>query len=263
MLKAIVAIFLISLSNVSVAQPLNGEAPQVYKAHRAKKPPVINGIIQKKEWDNATWSNLFVDIEGAAMALPVYTTKVKMLWNDSTLFILAQLQEPNMMATLLNHDDIIYRDNDFEVFVDPDNDTDNYYEIEVNTYGTIMDLFMNKPYKKGGHFDMKWDASKLTCAIGKMGTINQPNDVDTGWVVEMAFPINTFEKNINSHLPLTQQTWRINFSRVQWQFDVINGSYKKREENGKPMKENNWVWSPMGVIDMHYPDRWGYLTFTD
>ena len=26
--------------------------------------------------------------------------------------------------------------------------------------------------------------------------------------------------------------------------------------------ERNWVWSPQGVINMHYPERWGYLQFT-
>src|SRR3712207_6853585 len=32
------------------------------------------------------------------------------------------------------HDAIIYHDNDFEVFIDPDNDTHQYFEIEVNAY---------------------------------------------------------------------------------------------------------------------------------
>ena len=29
---------------------------------------------------------------------------------------------------------------------------------------------------------------------------------------------------------------------------------------GRP--EHNWVWSPQGVIDMHRPERWGYLQFS-
>ena len=28
---------------------------------------------------------------------------------------------------------------------------------------------------------------------------------------------------------------------------------------GRP--ERNWVWSPQGVIDMHRPERWGYVQF--
>jgi len=30
---------------------------------------------------------------------------------------------------------------------------------------------------------------------------------------------------------------------------------------GKPIPEFNWVWSPIGVINMHVPNRWGYLYF--
>jgi hypothetical protein len=26
-------------------------------------------------------------------------------------------------------------------------------------------------------------------------------------------------------------------------------------------KEDNWVWSPQGVIDMHRPEKWGYVQF--
>src|SRR5262249_3420192 len=37
-----------------------------------------------------------------------------------------------------------------------------------------------------------------------------------------------------------------------------NGKYEKVK--GKP--EHNWVWSPQGVIDMHRPERWGYVRFS-
>ncbi|MEP1779838.1 MAG: carbohydrate-binding family 9-like protein, partial [Reichenbachiella sp.] len=28
-----------------------------------------------------------------------------------------------------------------------------------------------------------------------------------------------------------------------------------------PFPESNWVWSPQGVIAMHQPETWGYVTF--
>ena len=40
--------------------------------------------------------------------------------------------------------------------------------------------------------------------------------------------------------------------------EVVNGKYHKIEKR----PENNWVWSPQGVIDMHRPERWGYLQFS-
>ena len=65
------------------------------------------------------------------------------------------------------------------------------------------------------------------------------------------------------NVPKDKDVWRINFSRVQWETDIINGKYVKRKDNaGKVLPENNWVWSPQGVVDMHRPERWGYLFFS-
>ena len=44
---------------------------------------------------------------------------------------------------------MIFRDNDFEVFIDPDSDNHNYCEIEVNANGALWDLFLAKPYREG------------------------------------------------------------------------------------------------------------------
>jgi len=57
--------------------------------------------------------------------------------------------------------------------------------------------------------------------------------------------------------------WRINFSRVNWDFDIINGKYSRKKENDKYLPEYNWVWSPQGKINMHIPENWGYLIFND
>lgn len=53
------------------------------------------------------------------------------------------------------------------------------------------------------------------------------------------------------------------FSRVQWETEVVDGTYiKKKDAHGKKLPENNWVWSPQGKIAMHKPETWGYLQFS-
>jgi transposase len=45
---------------------------------------------------------------------------------------------------------------------------------------------------------------------------------------------------------------------------VENGKYvKKKDEQGNQLPENNWVWSPHGVIAMHQPETWGYVQFVE
>ena len=45
----------------------------------------------------------------------------------------------DIKARLTQRDTIIYYDNDFEVFIDPDWDGHNYFEIETNARGVIFD----------------------------------------------------------------------------------------------------------------------------
>jgi hypothetical protein len=78
----------------------------------------------------------------------------------------------------------------------------------------------------------------------------------------MAIPYSCLKKPGRNYLPNLDQPWRINFSRVEWTMQNEGISYvKKLNPNGKPIPEFNWVWSPIGVINMHVPNRWGYLYF--
>ncbi len=61
-----------------------------------------------------------------------------------------------------------------------------------------------------------------------------------------------------------REYYRVNFSRVQWKTDIIDHSYQKRtDENGKVLPEDNWVWAPTGVINIHYPEQWGFVFFSE
>ena len=55
-----------------------------------------------------------------------------MLWDDQFFYVGAELEEPHVWATLTERDSVIFHDNDFEVFIDPDGDTHLYYELEMN-----------------------------------------------------------------------------------------------------------------------------------
>ena len=58
--------------------------------------------------------------------------------------------------------------------------------------------------------------------------------------------------------PADGEHWRINFSRVEWQHDIVDGEYQKAADTS----EDNWVWSPQGIVDMHRPERWGFVQFS-
>ena len=111
------------------------------------EPIVVDGDLQ--EWSAAPWTEDFVDITGDLSLKPDLLTRAKMLWDSNFLYIAAELEEPHLWATVSKRDEVIYVDNDFEVFIDPDGDTHNYAEIEVNAMGTVWDLFLTRDGREG------------------------------------------------------------------------------------------------------------------
>jgi hypothetical protein len=237
----------------------SSDLPKRYVANVTATPLKVDGRLDDPGWTRAPWTDLFVDIEGDAKPQPRFETRVKMLWDDTYFYVGAELREPHVWATLTQHDSVIFRDPDFEVFIDPNGDTLEYYEFEINARGTYWDLFLPKPYKDGGKADNGWEIPGLKSAVWVDGTLNDPRDMDRGWTVELAFPWSVLGEH--AHRPAPPRggdEWRVNFSRVEWPIDTSDGTYRKPAG----AREDNWVWSPQHVIDMHRPETWGYVQFS-
>jgi len=233
--------------------------PKGYVCYRTPSPITIDGDLKDAAWDAAPWTDAFGDIEGDRQPKPRFRTRVKMLWDDDALYIAAELEEPHVWATLTEHDSVIFHDPDFEVFLDPDADNHLYGELELNALNTTWDLLLTKPYKDGGKAVNAWEITGLKTAVKVNGTLNDPRDKDSGWTVEIKWPWKGLKELAAVPMPPKDgDQWRINFSRVEWDIDIADGKYRKVKDR----PEHNWVWSPQGVIDMHRPERWGYLQFS-
>ncbi len=254
-------VILVCLSLMSCAQSNKEIIPNSYIAYQTSSAIKIDGEDNDISWSKVEWSQSFIDIEGKKK--PIYNTQVKMLWDETYFYILAKIEEPHVWANLKQKDTIIFYNNDFEVFIDPDGDTHNYYELEMNALNTNWDLFISKPYREGNVVLNDWTANGLKSAVKIDGTINNPKDTDKGWVVEMAIPWSVYKKSYFEKNVPKDQFWRVNFSRVNWDFQITDGKYeRKKDAEGKFLHEYNWVWSPTGVINMHEPEKWGYVYFS-
>jgi len=257
MIKTALSIFLLLISYGSFAQV----KPRSYVAHHIDAPLTIDGKAEEKVWEAAPFSESFIDIEG--VKIPKYDTRVKMLWDDENLYFYAELKEPHIWATLKQRDTVIFYNNDFEIFIDPDGDTHNYYEFEMNALNTVWDLLLVKPYRESAPVVDSWDIQGLQTAVSINGTLNDPTDTDKSWSVEIAMPWEVLKEASGSNDVPADNFWRINFSRVNWDHDLDGSTYsRKKDASGKFLPEYNWVWSPQGVINMHEPEHWGYVYFS-
>jgi hypothetical protein len=239
---------------------LSQDAPKVYECRKTTQAVKIDGRLDDAAWRQASWTEYFVDIEGDKKPAPRFRTRVKMLWDEQYFYVAAEMEEPDLWATLTKHDSVIFRDNDFEVFIDPNGDTLEYYEFEINALNTGWDLFLDKPYRHGGKANNNWEIPGLLTAVHLDGSLNQPGDRDRGWSVEIAFPWKVLAEFAHKPAPpRSGDEWRVNFSRVQWKLEVVDGKYRKIANT----KEDNWVWSPQGAVNMHIPEKWGRVRFVD
>ena len=274
--------------------PVSGalHPPLAYRAPFAAERPALGGSLEQGAWAAAPWTEDFVDIEGSRRPLPAYRTRAKMLWDAECLYVGAELQEPHVWSTLSRHDEIVFHDNDFEVFLDPDGDGREYYEVEINARGTVFDLFLHRSYRNGAPAIHEWDVGgSFGRATSFDGTPDDAHDVDRGWTVMLAIPWAAFVPPRDARIdalpegqrdfgdrarggaaPRPGDCWRINFSRVQWRHNheelAADGTRTGRTLQGPEpyakragLPEDNWVWSPQWAIDMHLPQFWGRVTF--
>jgi hypothetical protein len=237
--------------------------PRGYVCGRAAEPIAFDGRLDDIPWKDAPWTDDFVDIEGDKRLKPRFRTRAKMLWDDRFFYIGAELEEPHVQGSYTEHDSFIFHeDNDFEVFLNPDGDNHNYAELEMNALNTTWDLRLTKPYRDNGNAQHSWEIPGLKTAVHVHGTVNNPRDVDKGWTVEIAIPWEIVgalhDDPTRPGRPRDGDQWRVNFSRVEWIFDIVDSKYVRRKDR----PEDNWVWSPQGVVNMHRPETWGYVQFS-
>lgn len=258
--------FLIALMSpfmcITASEPSSIDNPKEivfpsYTCHHIDSSIKIDGKLDEAVWKSASWSSSFVDIEGGVKSKPKYDTRFKMVWDNEALYIAAKLIEPNIWSTVSKRDEVIYWDNDFEVFIDPNGNGKCYFEYEMNAQNTPWDLLLTKPYYQGGTYLNGFDIKGLQNAVHIQGTLNDPSDIDEYWTVEIRIPFKSLNVSINK-----KSIWRMNFSRVEWlKIDVKDGKYVKQPGTETSGNEENWVWAPTGVVDIHRPSLWGFVYF--
>ncbi|MBN2317407.1 MAG: prolyl oligopeptidase family serine peptidase [Sedimentisphaerales bacterium] len=240
--------------------------PRHYVCQRVIGPMTVDGKLNEPSWEKAPWTEYHLDIEGQMrLVKPRFNTRCKMLWDDRYFYVAAMLEDPHVWGTITERNTVIFHDNDFEAFIDPDGDSHSYYEFEVNALNTVWNLYMDKPYKHGGNA-VNREMPGQKSGVYVKGTLNDPGDTDEYWTVEIAFPWKAMAEYAHCACPPEDgDQWRVNFSRVQWSHKIVDGKYVRvpsKEERTDDLHEDNWIWSPQGVVNMHRPETWGYVQFS-
>ncbi len=251
-----------------------------YTAFKIHQPLRIDGKLDEAVWKHAPKSPRFTDILTGGPA--IHDTRAAILWDDENLYIGVQAEEPFLHAKFTQNNSNIYEDNDLEVFI---SGRDAYYEFEINGYNTTYEVFFvwEEAYERGGFSrapdfarskmvpfngvgftthprggrlgQFNWHFPGKRTAVFLDGTVNQDNDHDRGWSIELAFPWKGMEwlakADGRSFPPKEGDIWRIDLSRFN--------QYKE----AAPAKDSGgWFWSRHGVWDSHIPECFPYIRFS-
>lgn len=257
-----------------------------YIAYQTNEQITIDGNLNKSAWNLAPKSPRFVDIVTGKPAL--YNTKAAMLWDDEYLYVGYWIEEPYVSASFTKRDDLLFNENNVELFIDGG---DTYYEFEINALNTIYEVFFiwKDAYKIGGKFDVPefnvherdaytfggnhdriskyfwkgthsrglrwafrdWDLPGLKTAVQVDGKINDDSHVDNGWTVEIALPWKGMKwlANGRSLPPEEGDEWKFQFARYE--------KLKSLEQNV------GWAWHSTYSDDNHRPEKFTPVTFSE
>jgi hypothetical protein len=225
-----------------------GQTIPQYTVSRCVTPLTMDGKLTEPDWLAAPLTARFVHhTDGSTARL---STQAKLLWDDHNLYIGFVCEDPDVWATLTKRDASLWNGEVVEIICDPDGDGLNYFELQVNPLGTLLDLTLTKAYSAGGQANLAWTLN-FTAAVWVDGTLNDSSDVDAQWCCEVAVPFTELAFMAPSlHFPPHDgETWRILLTRYDY------------ERTGTKRVELS-AWTQTNSSSFHVPAKFGSITFS-
>lgn len=206
----------------------------------------IDGKLDEDFWSNA--KPLSLQTQGNA---PDLKSQVRVLRGADFLLIGATLPDKNVWSKLDERDADTWTEEVFEVYIDSERDGKDYLELQINPLGTIFDAHFAERLGRGkGTRDEQidrarsWNLKDLESAVAVDGTVNDSDDEDTQWSVELKIPFASIPGIDGA--PKDGTKWATNFYRYDRPNDKTTHTY---------------AWSKPTRGTFHQVERFGSLIF--
>ncbi len=248
----------------SVVPGLTDSSPPELKSvavHRAAGKIWLDGNVDELAWAK-------VESLGPFLIYPTHNpdkgevTEAKMLWDDENLYIAFKTIDKNILATRTQRYEDVFNDDCVEAFLSPFADAPQIYtNIEINALGTFLSeihlagpnpeiekmprVIASSYTKKPGHY--LWSPPGLQIGRQHQGTINNEDDEDGWWIIEMSIPFETFRYLGMKQSPKAGDVWRFNLYRIGGKTEP-------------PRRNLFYLPEPLGN---HSPEYYGKLVFAN
>ncbi|WP_428267199.1 sugar-binding protein [Haliangium sp.] len=235
----------LSVHRAGAAKP---KRPEAYAIRKLDGELVIDGRADEPAWQAAAQSPAFTDAEGGPAVAG--QTHARLLWDDQYLYAFVTVQDQDVHSPYKEQDEPMWREDVIELFIDADGNRRGYVELQVNPHNAHFDAWFATT--RAGATDTAWNA-EMKSAVTVRGTLDDRDDEDQGWDVEVAIPLAAVrgrDDNMKVTLPpAVGDTWRLNVVRIDKPAEAKNPSAA--------------AWNPITYQDFHALDRMLSVAFAD
>jgi hypothetical protein len=216
---------------------------------------VIDGVLNEASWQQAELLEL---LETETAALPNERTNLKLLWNDSYLYVAFVCNDMRILSTMTERDALLWKEDVVEIFLAAgglEETFGGYVEIEVNPRATILDLLVLRAENETA-LSLPYNTYNLSIQAASTvdGVINDTTQRSRSWAVEMAIPLKELRRIDKPALPQHDDVWQANFLRL---------NYRRLASANNPLPDRELsAWSPTMRPKFHIPERFGRLIFS-
>lgn len=228
-------------------KPVAPAPPPAYVIRKAAGPITVDGKADEASWGTAQATGAFKLAEGSG---PVPPTTARLLWDDKHLYVFIDVTDPDVFSSYKKQDDPLWKEDVVELFIDADANAKGYVELQVNPNNAQFDAWFATTRAQPG--DQKWTA-KMVSKVVVEGTVDNRDDADKGWHVEIAIPLEAV-KGADAAMavklpPQPGDTWRVNVVRVE------------KPKGAERVSAS--AWAQVTMQDFHAVDRLNVVKFGD
>ena len=183
---------------------------------------------------------------------PTLASRSRVFVSNGHLFVGARFEDEHVWSTIDERDGRTWTEEVFELFIDANNDGENYLELQINPIETVFDANFDVRLGTGeGSRQEQIDRAKafdiegLESAVHVEGTVNDKAATDEFWSVELKIPLGAIPDVSSGELE-PGSTWAVNLYR----FD--------RPSDEKTL---SFAWSTRPRRDFHQVDEFGTFRF--
>ena len=228
-----------------------GEQP-IFYVSKANSMIKVDGKMEESDWDKTEARELeyFYKVEKAD---DEQETSFRMLWDAEYLYVFFEAKDKYLTAREKKRDGQPYFDDCLEIFLIPAPDSlDTHFGFELNLYKASNDfVYFNNYYKEKNEVLFSYNPD-FEAEVSYRGTINNNEDIDEGWNLEMAIPISALG-SLPSLNPVKKDS--------QWAFLAV----RQDRNDAKGNRRSTSTIFPIYDIskNVHQVNRFGLLEFKE